>query len=132
MLKERQWLWFSLSFAVACLTKWQPLIIAPFVLLYIHGIYQARQVKYTALLGKVVLPAAVLIALIVVVFGPRPIFLAFYVALTHQFLSGNALNLNWIVTHLLQLWDANLYGGVFRKAALDGRAQLKPARLTAA
>jgi hypothetical protein len=35
MLKERRRLWFSLSFSLTCLTKFQPVIIAPFVLLYV-------------------------------------------------------------------------------------------------
>ena len=59
MLKEGRWLWFSLSFAVGALIKWQPMIIAPFCLLYILGIHDIRklsQVDYAGLFGKAVAP----------------------------------------------------------------------------
>jgi hypothetical protein len=110
MLEERRWLWFSLSFLVATLIKWQPIIIAPFCLLYILGIQNAhelRRVDYAGIFGKVVVPAAVLAAAVVVAFGPVPFLEAFYQALDNKFLSGNALNLNWIITHFLHVWDPN-------------------------
>ena len=43
MLKERRRLWFCLSFSLTCLTKFQPVIIAPFVLLYVLGIQSLHQ-----------------------------------------------------------------------------------------
>lgn len=115
MLEERRWLWFSLSFVVATLIKWQPMIIAPFCLLYILGIQnirEMRQLDYSSLFGKVALPVAVLAISTVVTFGLVPVLKAFYHALTHEFLSGNALNLNWIVTHFLHVWDPNQFGGL--------------------
>jgi Gpi18-like mannosyltransferase len=106
MLEERRWLWFSLSFGVAALIKWQPIIIAPFCSLYILGtqdIRALRQVDYPDLFGKVVVPSVVLAASVGVAFGPMPTLKAFYYALNHAYLSGNALNLNWIVTHFARL-----------------------------
>ena len=87
MLKEGRWLWFSLSFAVGALIKWQPMIIAPFCLLYILGIHDIRklsQVDYAGLFGKAVAPTAVLTASMLVVFGPEPVLKAFYRALTDE------------------------------------------------
>jgi hypothetical protein len=115
MLKEGRWLWFSLSFAVGALIKWQPMIIAPFCLLYILGVDDIRklpEVDYAGLFGKAVAPAAILTASMLVAFGPEPVLKAFYSALTDDFLSGNALNLNWIVTHFLHVWDPNQFGGL--------------------
>jgi hypothetical protein len=85
MLKEGRWLWFSLLFALATLIKWQPMIIAPFCLLYILGIHDIRklpQVDYAGLFGKVVAPSAVLTASMLVAFGPEPVLKAFDDALT--------------------------------------------------
>jgi hypothetical protein len=115
MLEERRWVWFSLFFALTCLTKWQPLIIGPYILLYVLGIQnvrQVRQVEYTALFGQAVLPAAVVTGLVLVVFGAQPVLGALRTALSAKALSGEALNLNWIVTHFLQLLDAKQFGGL--------------------
>ena len=115
MLNEGRWLWFSLSFAVSALMKWQPMIMAPFCLLYILGIHDIRklsQVDYAGLFGKAVAPAAVLTASMLVAFGPKPVLKAFYQALSDGFLSGQALNLNWIVTHFLHVWGPNQFGGL--------------------
>jgi hypothetical protein len=118
MLKEGRWLGFSLSFTLATLIKWQPMIIAPFCVAYILGIHDIRklpQVDYAGLFGKVVAPAALLTTSMLVVFGPEPVLKALYHAVsggTERALSGNALNLNWIVTHFLHLWDPNQFGGL--------------------
>ena len=113
MLEERRWLWFSLSFVVATLIKWQPMIIAPFCFLYILGIRDIRelsQLDYSGLFGKVVVPAAALASFVVFAFGPVPVWKAFSDVLTESFLSGNALNLNWVVTYFLHVWDPDQFG----------------------
>lgn len=115
MLKERRWLWFSLFFTLTCLTKWQPIIIAPFLLLYVLGIQeirQWRQVDWKSLLLTIGLPAATLLGLALVVFGVQPVWLAFRASLSHEYISGNALNLNWIITHFLHVSDPNQFGGL--------------------
>jgi hypothetical protein len=115
MLEEPRWFWFSLSFVVAVLIKWQPMIIAPFCLLYILGVQDIRewrQVDYSTLFGKVVVPSAIVSAPVVVAFGPVPILRSFRDALTQGLLSGNALNLNWMVTYFLHVWDPNQFGGL--------------------
>jgi hypothetical protein len=70
------------------------------------------EVDYAGLFGKAVAPAAVLTASMLVAFGPGPVLKAFDSALSNPFLSGNALNLNWIVTHFLHVWDPNQFGGL--------------------
>jgi hypothetical protein len=115
LLKERRWAWFSLVFALTCLTKWQPLIIAPFMVVYLLGvedIRQWRQLDGKKILLQLILPAAGVTALAALVFGPQPLWLAFRASLGHPYLSGNALNLNWVITHFLHVLAPNQYGAL--------------------
>jgi len=93
--------WFS----VACLVKWQPLIIAPFLLLH-AGLAGGPPGfgRWRAYL-RLVLPALVLVALTALVFQPAPVLRAFAKGLGHRILSGDTLNLGWIVTWMLE-WNA--------------------------
>jgi hypothetical protein len=44
------------------------------------------------------------------VFGIRPIWSAFTLSWNGDFISGNALNLNWIITHFLHFFQPDRYG----------------------
>src|SRR5206468_2264083 len=103
-------------FAVSCLTKWQPLIIAPFVCLYVLGNAKERAAAGTSQLKPQILPfalAAGIVALpLFLVFGWK-IFDSLHRALTwHLFLSGNALNLSWLQTWALHLINPEKYGAL--------------------
>ncbi len=115
MLQRRRWGWFSLFFALTCLTKWQPLIIAPFITLYCLGAQDARglkQVRWKQVLPELLLPAGSLALLAALIFGGQPLWLALRASLSHPYLSGNALNLNWIITHFLHVYRPNEFGGL--------------------
>jgi hypothetical protein len=121
-LKEKRLVLFTIAFCLSFLTKWQPLIIAPFITLYILGIDRLRdwkQINLRAILKKILAPAAVILALTFVVFGFKPVLAAFTNASDHHFLSGNALNLNWIITHFLHVFNPVQYGPL-----VNGQAQL--------
>lgn len=87
------------------LLKWQPLIIAPFLLLYMLEISDLRSIATAAcrpttwLLGAVI---GVIVLSVFVVFGAAPLS-AFLWALRHPFLSANALNVAWLATFLGEL-----------------------------
>ena len=115
-LKEKRLELFSLCFGAACLTKWQPLIIAPFLLVYILG---QKQGSTGLRLARAALPAAGLLGLACLVFDLGPLWLAFKASLSHTYLSGNALNANWILTHLLRAFSPETFGGL-----VEGRADL--------
>jgi hypothetical protein len=119
-LKKRRLLLFAITFTIACLIKWQPLIIAPFILVYLLPITKLsdwRQIPLKQLLLRVLLPAAGLLLLISAIFGITPVWLAFKASISHHYLSGNALNFNWILTHLLHILAPDQFGGL-----LNGRA----------
>ena len=115
MLKERRFVWFSAFYMVACLTKWQPLLIGPFIAIYLVGIQDnlGRWEKWVRRIGlQALLPAIAVTALTLAVFGAQPVLQAFKAALGHKYLSGNALNLNWIVTYFLHISRPNEFGGL--------------------
>lgn len=75
-LKQRKLLLFTMFYSIACLTKWQPLIIAPFILLYILDVNQWsdwKRIDVKKLALRVILPAAVLLGLTLLIFGAGPV-----------------------------------------------------------
>jgi Gpi18-like mannosyltransferase len=115
MLQERRLLWFSVFFTLSFLTKWQPIILAPFVGLYALNMGRVlywRRIELKRFFSRVILPAVALIGLIIIIFGYRPVERAFKLSLTDPYLSGNALNLNWIITYFMHVGQPARYGGL--------------------
>jgi hypothetical protein len=116
LTKGRLW-WFTVLFVTSCLIKWQPLIIAPFLLVF--GIRActsgAWSVRARSILRAVVLPALLVLIPAFLLFGP-PMLTALDIALNKSSRSGgNALNFNWIVIQFLNVpernrWDAATQG----------------------
>src|SRR5262249_24012988 len=103
-------------FAVSCLTKWQPLIIAPFVCLYVLGNAKGRNTDKTSQRRSQIVPfalAAGIVALpLLLIFGWK-IFDSLHRAMTyHIFLSAYGLNLSWIHTWILHLVQPEKYGAL--------------------
>ncbi len=114
-LKVRKWAWFTVFFIAACLTKWQPVIIAPFIALYILDIQHIkhwRQIDFKRLAVTILLPAAIVMGVTLLVFEAAPLALSLNKALNNEFLSGDALNFGWIETHWLHAFYPNEFGGL--------------------
>jgi hypothetical protein len=115
MLRKRRLLWFSVFFTLSFLTKWQPILIAPFIMLYALDIRPDshwRHVDPKRFLSHVILPAFTMIGLIIIMYGYTPVERAFKLSLTDPILSGNALNLNWIITYFMHVGQPGRYGGL--------------------
>lgn len=113
-LQERRHALFSVLFGLSCLVKWQPLILAPVLFLHVareHGFGTTAGTRWTALGRTVALPAAAIAAVLLLAFGTEWL-VAFRRALNHPFLSGNALNFNWVILHGLQKWLPKALGGL--------------------
>jgi hypothetical protein len=111
-LQKRRWLPFTLLYGISCLIKWQPIIIAPVLLIYILNISdwrQWRQIDIKQIVLQILLPALIVTAILLAVFGTE-LFLALDRASVDELLSGNALNFNWILTHYLRLYRGWLGG----------------------
>jgi hypothetical protein len=109
-------------FAASCLTKWQPLIIAPFVCLYALANARQRSAGKTSQLKAPIVPFALAAGIIglplFLVFGWK-IFDSLRRAMTyHIFLSAYALNFSWIHTWILHLVQPEKYGAL-QNGAID-------------
>lgn len=105
---------FALLFTLSCLTKFQPLIFAPFIFVYL-----ASRDRPTKVLGSVLLPGVIVLSVFFLIFGTE-IWMALRRALfEHPQLSANALNLNWVLTYFLHLYAPQTYGTL-----VNGRVDL--------
>lgn len=106
---------FSALFAVSSLIKWQPLIIAPFLVL--HAVSSPTGEPHSAgvLMRRwfhLVAPAVGMVLATIIVFGYRPIAASLDHALNQELLSGDALNFNWLVTWFLEVVHPEKYGAI--------------------
>ena len=114
-LKEKKLELFVVFYSIACFTKWQPLIILPFAVLSILNISSIRdwkKIDLTKMIVKIVLPALVIISFTIFFFRSS-LFKSFDMTLNHTYLSGNALNFNWIMTYLLLSIYPETHGDFF-------------------
>ena len=92
-------------FLIACLTKWQPLVVAPFIAVYLLEIYDLRSFRSavgTRLFWHLAILVAATIALLCLLFGLAPV-RSLWHGMNHAFLSGNALNLPWVASFFYKL-----------------------------
>jgi len=110
--KER-WRTAFVLLVISAFIKWQPGILGPFAVAYIAGrLYRADQRRWIVPAATtLVLPAIVIPGIIYAAFGPVLIG-AFRYAANNIFVSGNALNLNWIYTVLLHVLDPGRFGAL--------------------
>ena len=110
-LKQGRIFWFSAFYTLACLTKWQPLILGPFLLA--HIICSHRSAGWRSVLAVLIRdaapPACLLIGGAAILFG-RPVLTALSEGINEQYLSGDALNYNWLLTHYLRVTEPGRYG----------------------
>lgn len=128
-----RWLLFAILYALTCLVKWQPLILAPFFALHLSRQYLLTPqwkngVRLIA--KKVLLPVAIILGITLFIFGIKPVGAAFHMAFRgedHRALSLQALNLPWVATHLIEWLMPNKFPEAGRNmgmASLDqGEAQ---------
>lgn len=121
-LQQRRLVLFSVFWVLTCQIKWQPIIIAPFLVLHALSIRSQSERSGPSLVRRwveVVAPATAFVLLMLVIFGVGPVFRSLDRALQHTYLSGTALNFNWLVTYYLEVFRPDLYGGL-----RDGMVQL--------
>ena len=105
-----------LLFAISCAIKWQPLLIAPFICIYVMSVagegVLGRGKTYKRAIPFAV--AAIVVALpLVMMFGAGAIINSLRRATTmHNFISGYALNFGWLHTWALHLWAPEKYGSL--------------------
>jgi hypothetical protein len=102
-------------FVISCFTKWQPLIIAPFVCLYLLGTARQRPPENHGIKRQMLpfaLGAGVVALPLLMIFGWK-VFDSLHRGMTrHAFLSAYALNLSWLQTWALHLIQPDKYGAL--------------------
>jgi hypothetical protein len=105
-----------LLFALSCSIKWQPLLLAPFICIYVMSAagegLSGRDKAYRRAMPFLI--AAVVVVLpLVMMFGQGAIINSLQRATTwHNFISGYALNFGWLHTWALHLWYPEKYGSL--------------------
>jgi hypothetical protein len=115
--------WFVVLFAISSLIKWQPLILAPVFALYLarhYGLGGRGGIRWGAALREIAAPAVATLVVLLAGFGLDWL-RTFRRTLNDPYLSGNALNLNWVATHALEKWLPGQFGSL-----LNGYATLIP------
>ncbi len=111
-LRENRHIIFALFFTMAMFVKWQPLITLPFCLFYIINknkpIWWQVNPKVTL---QIFLTALSTFLMIFLFFG-MPMVNSFLNATHDNFISGNALNFNWVFTWFLRKYHPHLFGGL--------------------
>jgi len=105
-----------LMFAISCSIKWQPLLIAPFVCIYVMAAagegLSGRDKAYKRIIPFII-AALVVVLPMVMIFGAGAIINSLQSAMTrHNFISGYALNFGWLHTWALHLWAPEKYGSL--------------------
>lgn len=98
-------------FLIACLIKWQPLILIPFIGVYLFEISDLRSCLHVVrrrLFWQLVILVAMTIALLSWLFGLAPA-RALHYAMSERFLSGNALNVPWIAGYFYELFFSSSF-----------------------
>lgn len=103
-----------LLFTISCFIKWQPLIIAPFICIYVWSTVQGVS-SWRDQLRRHLMPfaiAALVVAMpLAAIFGGAIIH-SIQLAMSHAYLSGLALNFSWLHTWALHLAQPEKYGGL--------------------
>ena len=127
----------TLLFGISCLTKWQPLLVAPYFAIHLFGITSLRPRDWLALLHtplfrRIAVLTAAVVLLLFAGFGLEPL-IALRRASQNGFFSAYAMNLAWIeqffyrvliegstgladpATYMLHvdLWVTRLHKGLF-------------------
>lgn len=104
----------ALLFTMSCLTKWQPLIMAPFIVVGILRLAWSRETSRAENARRIAVafaPALAFLAGTFILFSPG-IGNALDAALHHTYLSANALNLGWVATYALRVLRPDTFGGL--------------------
>jgi hypothetical protein len=119
---RQKFLLFATCFTLSCLTKFQPFIIAPFLLLYVFDSTRKQDGKSlmpATFMKSVVLPSILILIFFFWTFGTE-IWSAFVRAsLHHPQISANAMNADWILTYFLHRFSPQTFGPL-----INGRVDL--------
>jgi hypothetical protein len=101
-------------FTASCFIKWQPLILAPFIGIYVLAVARGgsgSRGNLWRMIAPFVLSAIAVVIPVFAFFGTTT-FDALRRIAGYRYISGNALNLGWIVTWALRVLQPDEYGAL--------------------
>lgn len=111
-LKHDRIILSAVFFAISFMIKWQPLILYPFIIIYLSGISSSKISKFKIKNIIQFIVTTFLISSILILLYQNEVILAFFRTISTNSLSANALNFNWIITYLIELIFPSLFGGL--------------------
>jgi hypothetical protein len=112
-LKANKIIPFSIFFSIACFIKYQPLVISPFLLIYVY-----KKLSKQKFFIHFILPVFAVIIIHIVLFR-MALVNSLLKAMNHPFLSGAALNFCWIIQYLSCLICNKLNNGMTKLINTD-------------
>ncbi len=114
-LLQRGYLTLALVlFTTSCFIKWQPLILAPFIGVYVVAIARDGP-SNGGKVSRIIAPFAasgIIVVIPVFLFFGANVLEAFDRIISYRYISGNALNLGWIFTWALHVIQPDAYGSL--------------------
>jgi hypothetical protein len=107
-------------FTTGCFIKWQPLIIAPFIGIYVLAVAKdgpGGNGRLRRVIAPFALSAVAVVIPVFALFGAS-VFDALGRIMSYRYISANALNLGWIHTWALHVMQPDKYG-VLRSGQID-------------
>ena len=120
-LRRDNWVWFTIFLSLTVLIKYQPVILIPFLAVYIltkHKVSSFSSSRSKRIALQIIVPSFLFFLSFLFVFGPFFV-LSFFKGMQHSALSANALNVSWIITWLLHLFAPDQFGAV-----INGRIEI--------
>ena len=115
--REKFWL-SGLFFTLLSLIKFQPLIIAPFILIYFINIYDSQQQKYKLSIKmkkllQISIPVIIIWAMVCIIYRGEPLkMLRSALFSSGASIAPNALNLGWIIQFVLEKFKPDTFGAL--------------------
>ena len=109
-IKNKRYVWFSIFYTISFLIKWQPIIMAPYVFMYLLGTptnsKEDAQLTFPDFLKTIILPAFGVLLLSGLIFQFTTMLSAFNMALSHGWQDGLGVNFKWIINFILKRFES--------------------------
>ncbi|MBN2627415.1 MAG: DUF2029 domain-containing protein, partial [Spirochaetales bacterium] len=111
-LKKENYLAAGLVFTAGLLLKWQPLMVMPYILIYLINVNRIKDIPradWKMILLKIVLPFMLIFLVSLAVWGPHLV-ASLLKGMSHSALSFFGMNGSWVLSFFLHLADPEKYG----------------------
>jgi hypothetical protein len=89
----------GLALALSAFIKWQPIILAP---IFLAAAIQHAKAPLACI--RIVLPAAILVAIVLLAFGPATVTHVLFAATSDPYLGGQGVNAAWLLSDLFEVF----------------------------